>query len=153
MMKLKDILTGRKGSHIIIEYRVFYEIQAPQVDQKNLIPNIFYYNGKYWQDTLFGKCEYDKEKDELISLDGDSYSLEANIIRWEWTALEELTVWEDPSEQIQNWDDYKAGYDDGIEKAKKMLLEHVNKEYIEYSRNRFLFDVNKIWEKIKNDIK
>ena len=40
---------------------------------------------------LFGYCAWDGEK--LISLDGDSYSLDETVVRYEWEDDGTLTYW------------------------------------------------------------
>ena len=120
-MTLKEILAEKGNLHTKIEYRIYYEL--PEItDESSLVKDITYYNGKYWQDTLFGECEYDPKENKLIPLDRDSYSsLNTKILEYKWTAPDELTVWEDPSEQIQNWDDYIAGFDFGLNKNNDQL--------------------------------
>lgn len=107
-MTLKEILAEKGNPHTKIEYRVFYQ-------NKNLSIK----SDIVYEETLFGFCEYDPEENKLISLDGDSYSLNTKIQKFEWTDSDNLIVWEEPSEQIQNWDDFQAGYEMGINKLRK----------------------------------
>lgn len=126
-MTLKEILSQRDSKQIKIEYKIYCDITERLFKTNDLVTNITFYHGKYYEDIFYGECEYNSKTKKLIPLDGDSYSLDSQIIKYEWIAPDELTVWEDPSEQIQNFNDYKAGYDYGVktehEKTKKARKE------------------------------
>ena len=78
-----------------------------------------------------GFCSYDNNTGELKSLDGDDYSLDVRILKWE-ESDDTLTVWEDPREQIECWEDYYWGYKNGITHISNKLtnlFETLIKEY------------------------
>lgn len=67
-MKIKDILPGRPINEIVYRMR-----------------------GDGVEDELFGYCAWDGNR--LISLDGDSYYLDEEILEYKYNDDGKLTVW------------------------------------------------------------
>lgn len=119
-MTLRELLDQKNKSYDKIEYRIYCNI--PYNKNVHPVSDLMLYNGKLWEDTLFGFCSYNVETKELKPLDGDSYNLDVQLINWEELS-DRLVVRESPDEQIENFENYQAGYKDAEQKYKKIIKE------------------------------
>jgi hypothetical protein len=78
-MKLMEIL-GDTPVPVIMERTFYPESLNPDLSEKEIMDGM-----------LFGYCSWDGK--ELKSLDGDNYSLDEDIERFEWDEDGSLTYW------------------------------------------------------------
>ena len=78
-MRLRDILPQRPVARIMVRTN-YPEQLEDELTEKEISDGM-----------LFGYCAWDGEK--LISLDGDSYSLNEIVVRYEWEDDGTLTYW------------------------------------------------------------
>ena len=79
-MTLRDILAGRPGDVKITERTDYPDWMADELSEKKMTDGMF-----------TGFCVWDGEN--LISGDGDSYSLDEIVDRYEWEEDGSLTYW------------------------------------------------------------
>ncbi len=130
MITFGEVLQILNKSYSKINYRIFYPVPYERNDM-DFVSDLTLFDGKLYGDTLMGFCSYDNNTGELKPLDGDDYSLDVRILKWE-ESNDILTVWEDPREQIECWKDYYWGYKNGINHISNKLtnlFEALIKEY------------------------
>lgn len=79
-MTLRDILAGRSGNVKIMERTYYPDWMTDELSEKEVTDGM-----------LTGFCVWDGEN--LISADGDSYSLDEIVERHEWEEDGSLTYW------------------------------------------------------------
>lgn len=123
---LKEILDLKYGNIFVsvhISWRLYHPVCPQKLDCGDVIDGLIYYNEHFYEDIFFGECTYDFQTGKLIPDDGDSYSLDEKIYKYEIDTSGNLTVWSHPCEQIVCFNDYDAGFRHGIKHAIKEFRE------------------------------
>ncbi len=119
-----------------ITWREYCLVNPQKISNNDVVDGLIFYRDHFYEDIFFGGCIYNPKTGELTPEDGDSYSLNEKIYKYETHYIGdvagsdpgtgysyEMVVWVHPCEQIVCFEDYVAGYEYGVMRTRKECKE------------------------------